>query len=62
MEKISGNPALVIVVNGEEHEVTFEDLTLSNHLTLQALISILSDKGLINEGELIERVKKFGEE
>ncbi len=53
--------ALRMVINGEEREVTFEDLALSNNLAQEALVRLLIDKGLIKADEMLnmlETVKK----
>ena len=39
--------------------VSFEELAYSNMLTLNALVELLTDKGLLSEQEVLERVKKL---
>ena len=39
--------------------VSFEELTYSNMLTLNALIELLDKKGLIGKEEILERVKRL---
>ncbi len=53
--------ALRMVINGEEREITFEDLALSNNLAQEALVRLLVEKKLFEPEELlkmIETVKK----
>jgi len=53
--------ALKMVINGEEREITFEDLALSNNLAQEALVRLLVEKKLFDPSELlkmIETVKK----
>ena len=42
--------------------VTFEELSYSNMLTLNALIELLEEKGLLDKQEVLERVKRLNEE
>ena len=39
--------------------VSFEELTYSNILTLNALIELLDEKGLIGKKDILERVKRL---
>jgi len=39
--------------------VSFEELAYSNMLTLNALIELLDEKGLIAKTEILERVKQL---
>ena len=39
--------------------VTFEQLSYSNMLTLNALVELLTEKGVITKPEILERVKKL---
>lgn len=53
--------ALKMVVDGQEKEITFEELALSNNLAQEALVRLLIDKKLITPKELLdmmENVKK----
>ena len=55
------NVALKMVVNGEERDVTYEELALSNNLAQEALVRVLIDKKLLDPKDLIdmmETVKK----
>jgi hypothetical protein len=42
--------------------VTFEQLSYSNMLTLNALIELLTEKGVLSKPEILERVKKLQSE
>lgn len=53
--------AIKMVVDGKEREVTFEELSLSNNLALEALARLLIEKKLFDPKDLLEmmeRVKK----
>ncbi|MCD6249378.1 MAG: hypothetical protein J7J98_03475 [candidate division Zixibacteria bacterium] len=55
------NVALKMIVNGEERDVTFEELALSNNLAQEALVRLLIQKKIIDAKELMdlmELVKK----
>ena len=39
--------------------VTFEQLSYSNMLTLNALVELLTEKGVLTRPEIIERIKKL---
>jgi len=39
--------------------VTFEELAYSTMLQVQALVELLSEKGLLTKEEVLERVKKL---
>jgi len=55
------NVALKMVVNGEERDVTFEELALSNNLAQEALVRLLMEKKVFKADELLgvmETVKK----
>jgi hypothetical protein len=42
--------------------VTFKQLSYSNMLTLNALVELLTEKGMITKPEILERVKKLQSE
>ncbi len=53
--------ALKVVVGDQVREVTFDELTLSNNLGLEALVKVLVDKGVFKPEELqkeMERIRK----
>ena len=39
--------------------VSFEELAYSNMLTLNALVELLAEKGLLSKQEVLERVKRL---
>ena len=39
--------------------VSFQELAYSNMLTLNALIEVLAEKGLVGKNEILERVKQL---
>jgi hypothetical protein len=43
----------------DRQAVIFEELAYSNMLTLNALIELLDEKGLIGKKEILERVKRL---
>ena len=59
MNKRSDHTALIINVDGKEREVSFEELTLSNNLALEALVGILAKKGLITPEEFIDELNNL---
>lgn len=53
--------ALRIQVGDQVREVTFDELTLSNNLGLEALVKVLVDKGVFQPEELqseMDRIRK----
>jgi hypothetical protein len=53
--------ALKMVINGEEREISYEELALSNNLAQEALVRLLIEKKLFEPDELLkmmEMVKK----
>jgi hypothetical protein len=60
-EDPSKRVALKVVVGDQVREVTFDELTLSNNLGLEALVKVLVDKGVFKPQELqkeMERIRK----
>ena len=49
---------LFLVKNGVRREVSFEELALSNTLSLEALVRILTRKGVVDAKELLEEMDK----
>jgi hypothetical protein len=52
--------ALKVTVGDKVHDVTFDELTLSNNLGLEALVTILVEKGVFTGEELqamMERIR-----
>ena len=52
------NPGLILVKDGVRREVTFEELTLSNTLSLEALVRVLTRNGNLDPGELLKEMEK----
>lgn len=53
--------AIKMVINGEERDISYEELALSNNLAQEALVRLLIEKKLFNPKELMdmmETVKK----
>ena len=49
---------LFLVKNGVRREVSFEELALSNTLSLEALVRVLTKRGSIEAKELLEEMEK----
>jgi hypothetical protein len=49
---------LVLVKDGVQREVSFEELALSNTLSLEALVRVLSRNGNVDPSELLEEMEK----
>jgi hypothetical protein len=49
---------LVLVKDGVKREVSFEELALSNTLSLEALVRVLSRNGSVDPAELMEEMEK----
>jgi hypothetical protein len=43
----------------DRNTVSFQELTYSNMLTLNALVEVLVEKGLVGKDEILERVKQL---
>ena len=52
------NVALKMVINGEERDVTYQELALSNNLAQEALVRLLIEKNIIMPKELMEMMEK----
>ena len=53
---------LVLVKDGVKREVSFEELALSNTLSLEALVRVLSRNGNVDPHELMEEMEKVKQE
>ena len=51
-------PGLILVKDGVQREVTFEELALSNTLSLEALVRVLSRSGNVEPTELMAEMEK----
>jgi hypothetical protein len=54
--------ALKVSVGGATHDVTFDELTLSNNLALEALVSTLVEKKVFTPEELQNKMEKIRRE
>ena len=61
-DQLKPNFAMKMVVNGKEHIITFEELTLSNNLAQEALVSLLIKKQLISGQELLDEISLIRKE
>ena len=60
-EDIANRVALKIQIGEQTREVTFDELTLSNNLGLEALVKVLVDKGVFKPEDLqseMDRIRK----
>jgi hypothetical protein len=57
-EKPALKSGLFLVKNGVRREVSFEELALSNTLSLEALVRVLTRRGSIEAKELLEEMEK----
>ena len=53
---------LILVKDGVQREVTFEELALSNTLSLEALVRVLSRNGNVDPQELMSEMDKVKSE
>jgi hypothetical protein len=61
-EPRKSNVAMRMVVDGKEHLITFEELTLSTNLGQEALVSLLIKKNLIDPQELLDEINRIRKE
>ncbi len=54
--------AMTVVVGDQKREITFDELTLSNNLALEALVKVLVDKGVFKVEELQQVMDKIRSE
>jgi len=54
--------AMKMVVDGKEREISFEELTISNKLSHDALVSLLIKKNLITPKELLDEIAEIRKE
>lgn len=54
--------ALKMIINGQERNISFEELALSNNLAQEALVRLLIEKKIINAKELMETMTKVKNE
>ena len=61
MENVK-KPAMLINVDGETRQVSFEELILSNNLTIEALVRMLAKKGIITSEEFLAQLEEIEKE
>ena len=61
-EESKSKSGLILVKNGVKREVTFEELALSNTLSLEALVRVLSRNGNVDPAELMKEMEKVKNE
>lgn len=44
---------------GQKLTVGVEELTLTNSLTLTALVELLEEKGILHQGDVLERMRQI---
>ncbi len=54
--------ALKMIINGQERNISFEELALSNNLAQEALVRLLIEKKIIDAKELMETMNKVKNE
>ena len=57
-EKKTPSPGIIMVKDGVKREISFEELALSNTLSLEALVRVLSRNGSVDPGELLDEMEK----
>ncbi len=61
-EKKTPNSGIIMVKDGVKREISFEELALSNTLSLEALVRVLSRNGNVDPGELLKEMEKVKDE
>ena len=61
-DEASPKSGLILVKDGVKREVSFEELALSNTLSLEALVRVLTRSGNVEPNELMEEMEKVKEE
>ena len=54
--------ALKMVVNGQEKDITYEELALSNNLAQESLVRLLIEKNLFTPKELLKMIETVRKE
>jgi len=54
--------ALKMIIDGQEREVSYEELALSNNLAQEALVRLLIEKKVFDPKELLETMEKVKKE
>ncbi|MCD6595239.1 hypothetical protein J7L68_06165 [bacterium] len=54
------HPAMVVKMpDGSERAVSYEELTLSNNLTMEAIVRVLIKKGVFTPDEFVQELEKI---
>ena len=61
-DEVEPKSGLILVKDGVQREVSFEELALSNTLTLEALVRVLAGNGNIDPNALLEEMEKVKSE
>jgi hypothetical protein len=61
-KKDKAKSGITLVKDGVKREVTFEELALSNTLSLEALVRVLARAGNVDPGELLAEMEKVKSE
>jgi hypothetical protein len=62
MDNDSKKAALIIKVDGVDREISFEELTLSNNITLEALVRVLAKKNILAIDEFLTELQELEKE
>jgi hypothetical protein len=54
--------ALKLIIEGKEKEVTFDELTLANNISQEALVRLMIKKNLVTSEELLQELQKVRQE
>lgn len=54
--------AIKMVINGQEREISYEELALSNNLAQEALVRLLIEKKLFAPEEMLKMIEKVKNE
>ncbi len=55
-------PALKVLIDGKEREITYEELTLSNNLAQEALVRLLITKKIVDPKEYLQFMEQVKNE
>ncbi len=61
-KKKKAQPGLIMVKDGVKRQVSFEELALSNTLSLEALVRVLARNGDLDPAELLKEMEQVKSE
>ena len=61
-KKKTAKPGLIMVKDGVKRQVSFEELSLSNTLSLEALVRVLARNGNLDPAELLNDMEQVKSE